>query len=133
LCCTLLYRKVVRQSYFWSNFVMILDHQSLAFSGFMGLSRQLGTLRKKTRSNHDISDLQVGALERRPSSRLGIPSWMIIQNVYSQSEHISSPAVLNSLKSDIFLIRVSSCCERSKSHAGLTAWPMYSTFSGPWG
>jgi hypothetical protein len=53
-------------------------HQRLAFSGFMVLSRQLGTL-KKTRLDHDISDLQVGALERGPSSRTGIPSWLTIQ------------------------------------------------------
>jgi hypothetical protein len=39
-------------------------HQSLAFSGFMVLSKQLGTL-KKTKSDHnDVIDLQVGALER---------------------------------------------------------------------
>ena len=39
-------------------------HQSLAFSGFMVLSRQLGT-QKKTRLNlDDVIDLQVVALER---------------------------------------------------------------------
>ena len=35
---------------------------SLAFYGFMVLSRLLGT-QKKTRSNHDVNDLQVGTLE----------------------------------------------------------------------
>jgi hypothetical protein len=35
-------------------------HQSLSLSGFMVISKQLGT-QKKTRLNHDVSDLQVGA------------------------------------------------------------------------
>ena len=39
-------------------------------------------------SNHDVSDLQVGALERGQSSQLGIPSWMTVQNIFSQSELI---------------------------------------------
>jgi hypothetical protein len=56
-------------SFLWADFVLKLCHQSLSFSGFMVLSRQLGTL-KKTRLNHDVSDLQVGALERGPSSEL---------------------------------------------------------------
>ena len=38
-------------------------NQSLAFSGFMVLSRQLKTLGKKQRLNHDVSDFQVRALE----------------------------------------------------------------------
>jgi hypothetical protein len=62
---------VFRGQILLSNFC----HQSLAFSGFMVLSRQLGTL-KKTRSNQDISDLQVGALERGiPSRERGIPTY----------------------------------------------------------
>ena len=45
-------------------------HHHLAFSGYMVFSRQLQTL-KKTRLNHDdVSDLQISALERGPSSRL---------------------------------------------------------------
>jgi hypothetical protein len=94
----------------------------------MVLSRQLGTL-KKTRFNHvDISDLQVSALEKGSSSRLAIPSWMIVQNVFSQSELLFSEftAVLNSLKFEIFQFQVSSCFEHSRSHAGLTACPMLS-------
>jgi hypothetical protein len=56
----------------------------------MVLSRQLGTL-KKTRLNHDdVSDLQVVALKRDPSSQLTIPSWMTVQNVFSHSELILS-------------------------------------------
>jgi hypothetical protein len=42
------------------------------------------------------------------------------------------PSCLNSLKSEISQFRVSSCFEHGKSHAGLTARPMYSTFSGLW-
>jgi hypothetical protein len=54
----------------------------------MVLSKQLGTL-KKTRLNHDVSDLEVGALERAR-----VPSWMNVQNVFPLSElvifHVSS-------------------------------------------
>ena len=75
-------------------------HRSLTFSGFMVFSRQLGT----QRLNHDdVSDLQDVALERGPSSLLKIPSWMTVQNVFSQSELVffpEFPVVLNSLKSD---------------------------------
>jgi hypothetical protein len=53
----------------------------------MVLSRQLGSL-KKTRSNHDVSDLQVGALESALSSRL--PSWMTVQNIFSQWSSLKS-------------------------------------------
>ena len=84
----------VAQHFLCANFVMKLCHQCLAFSGFMVLSRQLGT-RKKTRLNHDTSDLQVGALERGSSSQFGIPSWMTIQNVFSLSELVSSYLELN--------------------------------------
>ena len=43
---------------------MAFCHQSLTFSGFMVLSKQLGT-RKKTRVNHeDVIDLQVVPLKR---------------------------------------------------------------------
>jgi hypothetical protein len=40
---------VARWSFLWANFVikLKLKHQSLALSGFMVLSRQLGTLEKK--------------------------------------------------------------------------------------
>ena len=58
LCSAHLNRKVDR----WT-FVGKFCHQSLAFSGFMVHSRQLGTSLKKTRSNHDdIIDLHVVAL-----------------------------------------------------------------------
>jgi hypothetical protein len=70
----------------------------LEFSGFMVLSRQLGTL-KKTRLNHDdASDLQVIALERGPSSRLTILRWIFASR---SSFFPEFPVVLNSLKSDI--------------------------------
>jgi hypothetical protein len=55
-------------------------------SGFLWIvvyPRQLRT-QKRTRSNLD--DFQVRALERGPSSRLAIPSWMTIQKVFSQLE-----------------------------------------------
>jgi hypothetical protein len=43
--------------------------------------------------NHDgVSDLQVVALERILSSRVTIPSWMTVQNVFSQSELVYSPS-----------------------------------------
>jgi hypothetical protein len=63
----------------WANFVIKLCHQSPAFSGFMVLSRQLGTLKKTSLNHDDVSDLHVGALERGPSFRLAIPSWMTVQ------------------------------------------------------
>jgi hypothetical protein len=88
------------------------------------LSRQLGT-QKKTGRNHDV-----GALERGPSSRLGTQSWVTVQNVFSQSDLVFSefPVVLNSMKSEISLFRVSSCFERDRGHAGLTAWPMLNVY-----
>ena len=53
--------------------IIKLGHQSLTFSGFMVLSRQLGT-QKKTRLNHDdVIDLQVVALEKGQSSQLTVP------------------------------------------------------------
>ena len=56
--------------------------------------------------NHDnVIDLQVVALERGPSSRLTIPGWMSVQNVFPQSEHIffaEFPIVLNS--SQVFAV-----------------------------
>jgi hypothetical protein len=48
----------------------------------------------------------------------------------SRSKSFSESTVV--LTSLIFQFRVSSCFERCRSHAGLTAWPMYSTISGPW-
>ena len=45
--------------------------QTLAFSGFMVLSRQLGTWKQQGQG-----DFQVGAPERGQCYRLGIPSWM---------------------------------------------------------
>ena len=41
---------------------------------------------EKARLNYDVSGLQIGALEGGQSSRLGIPSWMTLKNVFSQSE-----------------------------------------------
>ena len=35
---------------------------------------------EKARSNHHVSDLQGGALERGPSFRLGVPSWMTVHS-----------------------------------------------------
>ena len=68
------------------------------------LSRQLET-KKKTRLNRDdVSDLQVVALERGPSSWPTILSLMTVQNVFSQLELVffpEFPVVLKSLKSDI--------------------------------
>ena len=41
--------------------------------------------------NHDdVSDLLVIALERGQSSRLTVPSWMTVQNIFSQLELIPS-------------------------------------------
>jgi hypothetical protein len=132
LFCAHLNRNVVWRSILWANFVIKLSN---SFSGFVILSRQLGTL-KKTRLNHDVSDLQVGALEKCQSSRLGIPSWVTVQNVFSQSELVyfrfPSCEFAVVLKSDISQFSVSSCFEGIRSQAGLTAWPMYSTFTGPW-
>jgi hypothetical protein len=89
-CSTHLNRRMVRRS-----FVGKFSHQSLTFFGFMVLSRQLGA-RKRTRSNHDdISDLQVIALERRPSSRCTILSWMTVQNIFSP---VSSCLELNEVR-----------------------------------
>jgi predicted XRE-type DNA-binding protein len=67
-----------------------------------GAFKTTGNSKKKTRLNHDISDLQFRALERGQRSQLGIPSWITVQNVFSQSE-IS--VVLNSLKSEISQLR----------------------------
>jgi hypothetical protein len=72
---------VLRRQILASNSII-----SLAFSGFMVLSRQLGTEKKtfKTMANHDdVRDLEVGALEIGPSSQLAIVRWITIQNVYS--------------------------------------------------
>ena len=54
---------------------------------------------EKTRLNNNVSDLQVVALEKGLSSQLEIPSWMIVQNLFSQSELI------------VFAPRVPSCLE----------------------
>jgi hypothetical protein len=77
-------------------------HQSLPFSGFMVLSRHLGTRRKQRLNHDDVSDLQVVTLKRGPSSRFTILSWMKVQNLFSQSYLIfpEFPVILNSLKSD---------------------------------
>jgi hypothetical protein len=40
--------------------------------------------------------------------------------------------VSDSLKSVISQFWVSSCFDLGRNYAELTAWPMYSTFSGPW-
>ena len=85
LCCSHLNRKVAQQSFLWANSVIKLCHQSLAFSTFIVLSRQLGTL-KKTRLNYDVNDLQVRALERGQRSQLGILNQMTVKRVFSQSE-----------------------------------------------
>jgi hypothetical protein len=58
-----------------SNFVIKVWHS-------LDLWEQLGTLGEKTGLNHDDCDLQ----DRSSSSRLGILSWMTIQNVFSQLE-----------------------------------------------
>ena len=47
------------------------------------------------------SGRKVGTLESGPSSRVGIPSWMTVQNDFSQSEIFFPPVVLNALKSEI--------------------------------
>ena len=65
---------------FWENVVIKLCHQS----GILWIYGQQGT-RKKTRLNHDVSGLQIRALERGQSSWLGIPSWMTVQNVFFQN------------------------------------------------
>jgi hypothetical protein len=68
------------------------------------LSIKLGTRGEKTRSNHDVSDLQVGAIERSPRFRLGIPSWMTIETIFFPVGARFFPeltVVLNALKSEI--------------------------------
>jgi hypothetical protein len=59
-------------------------------SGILWIYCAFKTTLEKTRLNHDVSDLQVGALERSLSSLSGILSWMTVQNVFSQSELVFS-------------------------------------------
>ena len=84
-----------------------------------GDSWQLGTARRRKRLNHDyVSDLQVVALQRCPSSWLTIPSWMTVQNVPSCLE----------LTNVRFCSLELSCFERSTNHASWTAWPMLNVY-----
>ena len=130
LCCARLNRKVARRS-----FVCKFCHRTLLSKSVIlwiyGTFNTTGNS-EKTKLNHDdISDLQVGALERGPSSRLAIPSWMTIQNIFSKLELVFSefPVVLNSLNSKISKFRDSSCFEQCRIHAGLTAWPMLNVYN----
>jgi hypothetical protein len=50
-----------------------------------GAFKTTGNSKKKKRNHDDVSDLQVVAVERGPSSQFTIPSWMRVQNVFSQS------------------------------------------------
>jgi hypothetical protein len=50
-----------------------------------GAFKTTGNLNFKKWNHDDVSDLQVVAVERGPSSQFTIPSWMKVQNVFSQS------------------------------------------------
>jgi hypothetical protein len=71
LVCSL-EQKVARRSFLWAH--------------FYGAFKTTGNSLKKTRLNHDDSDLQAGALEKRPE----FPTWNSelddCSNVFSQSE-----------------------------------------------
>jgi hypothetical protein len=72
------------------------------------ISRQLGTS-KRTRSDHDVSDLRVGkALETCPSFRLGILSWATVKCFFWARLFSEFPVVLNALKSEVQNFRVPS-------------------------
>ena len=81
----------------WAHFVIKVWH-SLDLWCF----QDNWELWKKTRLNHDVSNLQVGALESGLSSQLGILSWMTVQNIFPVGTHLSLrfpssefPVVLN--------------------------------------
>ena len=110
LCCAHLNRKVA-----WLSFVGTFCHQSLAFSGFIVLSKQLGT-QKKTRLNHDdVIDLQVIALER---------GRIYNSELDDRSKH---PSCLE-LTEVRFCSSELRCFEHGKNHASLTAWPMLNVY-----
>ena len=59
-----------------------------------------------------------------------IPSWMTIQNVFSQSKLIYSllPSCLELTEVKFLQFRVNSCFEHGTNHPSLTAWPMLNVY-----
>jgi hypothetical protein len=78
LCCA--HRKVAQ----WS-FVGKLSKSGILW--IYGAFKTTGNS-EKTRSNHDVINLQLIALDREAG--FTIPKWMTIQNVFSQSELVHS-------------------------------------------
>ena len=89
---------------------------------------------EKTRVNHDVSDLQRRALERGQSSRLGNPSWMTAQNLFSVGATFfpKDPSCLELTKVWDFPVQSFQLFWTWQKSCWITEGPMYSTFSGPW-